>query len=252
MLYKYSCTDWNWFRLLFYTTAAWMVTLVDFLLDGSRAETCENVSGWCWVNWSAASPCGGLSSVNQRWTLPGWFLLTSSSSSLRRMSFSVWRGKQQSSSDQLRRERSCKPTAQSWPGWQIWASTWCCHPDPPWSCGLTAAWEWCLQRRPKQRKQVVFWCVCVFFFLSCVKQYWTCSTSDHSNMLKLAHFGLGLLICSDGEAACEEREAERLFYFPVELHWHLLGTAALVSVLWPHLIHRFARTPAARWVPWSQ
>lgn len=37
-------------------------------------------------------PCGGLSSVNHRFSFSGWLFFTSSSSSLRRMSFSVWKG----------------------------------------------------------------------------------------------------------------------------------------------------------------
>lgn len=62
---------------------------------------------------NAALPCGGLSSVNQSWTLSGWFLFTSSSSSLRRISFSVWEGSRwRQCSDTHRqigtRERICK------------------------------------------------------------------------------------------------------------------------------------------------
>lgn len=41
---------------------------------------------------TAALPCAGLSSVNHSFSLSGWFFFTSSSSSLRRISFSVWRG----------------------------------------------------------------------------------------------------------------------------------------------------------------
>lgn len=52
-------------------------------------DSCPFLKKWRTVL-PESSPCGGLSSVYQSLTWSGWFFCTSSSSSLRRMSFSVW------------------------------------------------------------------------------------------------------------------------------------------------------------------